>query len=77
MEEEVQELRRKLERAEARLNQKEGTVGVMTREVQLERELDEAHDKLLAVRKEKQDLELSVQVRFSLPHSYSCCAIFP
>ncbi len=55
-------MRRKLERAEARLNQKEGTVGVMAREVQLERELDEAHDKLLGVRREKQALEMSVQV---------------
>jgi chromosome segregation ATPase len=41
LEEEVQELRRKLERAEARLAQKEGSAGVLAREVALERELDE------------------------------------
>jgi predicted translin family RNA/ssDNA-binding protein len=41
LEEEIQELRRKLDRAEARLAHKEGSVGILTREVTLERELDE------------------------------------
>lgn len=81
LEEEVQELRRKLERAEARLvtifsclsfcylshilylqSQKEGSAGVLAREVALERELDDAHRKLAVLRQEKQNLEQSVKV---------------
>jgi hypothetical protein len=61
LEEEVLDLKRKLERAEARLSQKEGSAGVMAREVALERELDEAHKKLAHLRAEKQGLELSVK----------------
>lgn len=50
LEEEIDELRRKLERAEARLAQKEGNAGSLSREVALEKELDEAHEKLLSLR---------------------------
>lgn len=62
LEEEVQELRRKLERAEARLNQRDGGAGTLAREVALEKELDDLHAKLLNTRQDKQVLENSVRV---------------
>jgi hypothetical protein len=61
LEEEVQELRRKLERAEARLAQRDGGAGSMSREVALEKELDDVHAKLLSARQDKQVLENSVR----------------
>jgi hypothetical protein len=61
LEEEIDELRRKLERAEARLAQKEGNAGSLSREVALEKELDEAHEKLLSLRQDKTTLEASVR----------------
>jgi hypothetical protein len=61
LEEEVQELRRKLERAEARLTQRDGGAGSMAREVALEKELDDVHSKLLNARQDKQVLENSVR----------------
>lgn len=66
LEEEVQELRRKLERAEARVAQKDGGAGSLAREVSLEKELDEVHTKLIAMRQEKAVLENSVRVCFPL-----------
>jgi hypothetical protein len=42
--------------------QKEGGVGSLTREVALERELNDTQDKLNRMRTEKEQLENSVQV---------------
>lgn len=61
LDEEIQLLRRKLERAESRLSQKEGTAGSLSREVALEKELDDAHDKLSKLRLDKAALEESVK----------------
>jgi len=59
LEEEVQELKRKLERADSRV--KEGTSGSLSREVALERELNEASEKINKLKAEKEQLDASVQ----------------
>lgn len=61
LEQEVMELRKKLERAEARLVHKDGSAGVLSREVEMENELREAQDRINVMKIEKNRLDQSVK----------------
>jgi len=50
--------------------QKEGTSGSLSREVALERELNEASEKINKLKAEKEQLDASVQVRKMLQFIY-------
>eukprot|EP01035_Chromulina_nebulosa_P028262 gene28262-37290_t len=60
-EEEIADLKKSLRRAESRLNESDKVAGNMKRELEIEKELEDAYRKAYKLKMEKQALEISVQ----------------